>query len=118
MTERTLLPINLTYLKHLSSGNTAFEREMLELFISEVSKDVQEMSAAYSISEFKTIANIGHKLKSSVQLVGFESLVDILSTIETFKNKTTLTADEQALFEYLINQLKNSFIEIETVLHQ
>ncbi len=118
MIEKIMLPINLTYLKHLSSGDATIERKMLRLYISEVGKDVQKMTEAYVNSEMAAIADVCHKLKSSVQLVGYESLLDDLSTIETFRDKTTLTSEEQALFEYLINQLKHSFIEINTVLNQ
>lgn len=118
MMKQELLPINLTYLKHLSSGNENFEREMLELFVSEVSKDVLELNDAFANSDFNTISNIGHKLKSSIQLIGYESLLEKLSAIELFKNKTTLTSEEQALFEYLIKQLEHSFTEINAVLNR
>lgn len=118
MSDKTMLPIDLTYLKYLSSGNAAIERKMLQLYISEVGKDVQKMTEAYVNSEMATIADVCHKLKSSVQLVGYEYLLDVLSTIETFRDKTALTSEEQALFEYLINQLKHSFIEINVALNQ
>lgn len=113
-----MLSIDLTYLKHLSSGDTIIERKLLKLYISEVSKDIQKMTEAYVNSEMTTIADVCHKLKSSVQLVGYDSLLDVLSTIETFRDKTALTSEEQALFEYLIKQLEHSFIEINLVLNQ
>jgi len=113
MKEREILQINLGYLRKLSGGNVEFEREMLSLFNSEVSIDVEAMESALQNNDYQAIAYISHKLKSSVQLVGFVSLFELLSEIEQVSSQQTLADSDKSNINYIIDVLKSSFVQIE-----
>lgn len=117
MENRELLQINLSYLRELSGGNGDFEREMLTLFISEVSMDVQAMENALAGNDFQEIAYIAHKLKSSVQLVGFGGLFDLLSEIELIKSQQSISDTEKKHIRYITDVLKSSFVQINEMLN-
>lgn len=116
MENRELLQIDLSYLRELSGGNTDFEREMLTLFNSEVSLDVQTMEKALEDHDCQAIAYIAHKLKSSIQLVGFSSLFDLLSEIEEIKSRQTISESEKKHINYITDVLKSSFAQIDAKL--
>ena len=113
MKEREILQIDLGYLRELSGGNTDFEREMLALFNSEVAMDVAAIETALKENDCQAIGYIAHKLKSSIQLVGFGSLFDLLSEIEEIKSRQSVTDTEKKHIHYITDVLKSSFVQIE-----
>lgn len=113
-----LLSINLSYLKELSGGNAGFETDMLKLYVSEVGLDVVELEKAHGEQDWTRIGYLAHKLKSSIQLVGLESLVSQLTTLEGVRHNDAPTASDHELLEQLACQLKHSFEEIAVVLSE
>lgn len=112
-----LIPISLHYLKDLSGGDTAFEIEMLTIYASEVEKDAENLSIALHELHWNNIAQLVHKLKSSVSLVGLEALITTLNDVET-AIKTTGTFHDTSVIELLIAQLQLSVTEVNALLAQ
>lgn len=98
--------LNLNYLYELSNGNAAFEKEMILLFIHQVPKEILNLQRACEEHEYVKIAEIAHKMKSSMDIFNRRDLSENLSTIieEARSNKITDT---------LTNKLK----AIDTSLH-
>ncbi len=59
---------------------------------------------------------IGHKLKYSVQLVGFESIFDFLSQIESISIKAEISETDEINIHYILELLQSSFLQIEKIL--
>jgi len=113
-----LRSINLSYLKELSGGNIGFETEMLNLYVSEVGSDVEELEKAQEEQNWAKIGYLAHKLKSSIQLVGLESLVSILTALEAVRHNEAPAAHDNESLKQLILQLHHSFDEIAVILNE
>ncbi len=75
--------IDLKYLKELSAGNKAFEKEMIELFLDQTPNQIEQFDDSITKKDFEAIAKNAHKLKSSFKVFGAFETADILKKIET-----------------------------------
>ncbi len=73
---------DLSKLKAISRGNDDFIKKMLELFIEEIPKSLDQMQAAYKNADWKTVGSVAHKIKPSIQNMGITSLVNDIQSIE------------------------------------
>lgn len=71
---------DLTYLLNFSGGDKNFMRQMIELFFKQVPAELNSISQHAGIPE--NVKSTAHKLKSSVSLVGAESMVVLLKQME------------------------------------
>lgn len=71
---------DLTYLQNFSGGDKGFMRQMIELFFKQV--PVELNSLHQHAGNFDNVRNTAHRLKSSVSLVGAESMVVLLKQME------------------------------------
>jgi signal transduction histidine kinase/CheY-like chemotaxis protein/HPt (histidine-containing phosphotransfer) domain-containing protein len=67
--------IDLTYLKNLKKGSKSFMTEMIDIFIRQNTSDLKNINAAISNSDFVTIKEIAHKMKTSVSFIGLSSKI-------------------------------------------
>ncbi len=75
--------INLSELQEMSDNNWDFIREMLELFISEMTVHLQQLDVSIENNDDITTEYIAHKLKSSITMIGMDiSLLDLLTEME------------------------------------
>jgi CheY-like chemotaxis protein len=98
--------INLNYLYELSNGNIEFEKEMILLFIHQVPKEILNLQRACEEYEYVKIAEIAHKLKSSMDIFNRTDLSENLSIII-----------EEAKSNRISDTLTNKLKAIDTSLH-
>lgn len=73
---------DLNSLKEFSGGNKEFEKEVIEMFMSQVPADMEDLGRAFAESNNFQIKSISHKLKSSMAVVGLFGLNEHLGFIE------------------------------------
>ncbi|MBN1181200.1 MAG: Hpt domain-containing protein [Bacteroidales bacterium] len=73
---------NLTYLKKMTDGNASVIKEMIDLFNGQVAEYTEEMKRCLEAKEWKLLANIAHKAKSSVAIMGMEDMAATLKELE------------------------------------
>jgi len=96
--------IDLTELKEMSDNNMSFIKEMLELFVSEMTNHLQQLESAIEEQDDATSEYLAHKLKSSITMIGMDpSLLDLLSDME----RLSKAGNEK-------NALKSIFFQFET----
>lgn len=78
----TFYKIDLNSLKEFSGGNKEFEKELIELFLKQVSDDLNELEKSFDESNDFRMKSISHKLKSSMLVVGLSKLNNDLDFIE------------------------------------
>lgn len=66
----------------LSDGDSHFVKKMIDLFVEHGSATVEEMVAALSDSDFKTLSVLAHRLKSTVRLLGIEAIQEEVKMLE------------------------------------
>ncbi|MCC6369866.1 MAG: PAS domain S-box protein [Bacteroidia bacterium] len=73
---------NLQRIQELSGGDTAFESELIQLFLQNAPKDINSINAAISEQNWSEMKQHCHKLKSSVMVFGLDQLGKMLSDME------------------------------------
>lgn len=63
--------INLDNLKALSKHNQSFVREILEVYLSNTPKDLEQLSLCVEKDDWPMVRYYAHKLKSSSFTIGF-----------------------------------------------
>jgi len=112
---------DLSYLKIISKGNTAFEQKMLNTFINQASTDLRDLKQALASQDWDTIGMISHKMKGSLQFVGLNILhgdilaLEILAKLKTEPQKATETISVISnVIGLAIEEIKNELIIFET----
>ena len=88
--------INLDNLKSLSKHNHAFIREILEVYLMNTPKDVQNMETSLESGDYQMVRYFAHKLKSSSFTIGFTEGFKVFQEIEMCVKEKT---DEQLIPE-------------------
>lgn len=102
--------LSLELLHEASGGDREFEKQMLELFLTNSEEALQLIQTAYDHGEFTRIPKEAHKLRSSFGLLGMD--LTILDRLEK-ESETNYLAKNIQLLE---KQLKNNCEKIENLL--
>jgi PAS domain S-box-containing protein len=87
--------INLESLKEFSGGSKEFEKELIELFMTQVPTEIEELDKAFVEEDAFKIKSVSHKLKSSLAVMGLFGLNEYLSFIE--ENASIVTNRNESL---------------------
>jgi signal transduction histidine kinase/DNA-binding response OmpR family regulator len=107
--------LDFTYLNSLSRGDKAFERSMIALFLEEVPADMEEMALAVERKDLNAVSRYAHKLKSSLPLVGLNTLLTIAKELETARE---LTEDSLSAFNFMKEELERHFGSLRKMIEQ
>ena len=94
--------VNLTYLEDMSGGNKEVMKEMINIFISQVSEFAEEMKDLNNNKEYFKLGNLAHKAKSSISIMGMENLAKELKEFELLAKEKK----DVAKYEEFINHFK------------
>ncbi len=87
---------DLTYLKEMSDNDQPFITGMIDTFINQTPKDLENIWFHFSNKEFDDVANLVHKIKPSITFMGIHSLKDMIPVIEeNAKNKQEIVLKDQ-----------------------
>jgi signal transduction histidine kinase/CheY-like chemotaxis protein len=108
VTENHTHLINLQYLQQLSKGDKAFERDMLEQFITQLPEDLAALKSAITENDIPRIQSTAHNIKTTVAFIGLEALLypilDQLEDIDIDNYNASETIDK-------FNQLKQQSLQ-------
>ncbi|MDX5420022.1 MAG: Hpt domain-containing protein [Hymenobacteraceae bacterium] len=96
---------NLDYIHRLSGGDAGFVREMIRLFLKQAPQELEKLQFSIAANEQANIRQIVHKLKSSVAMVGAESMASELRNMESLLTEEA----DGLLFWGPFNNLENKF---------
>lgn len=107
--------IDLTYLNEISDNNDEIKRVLIDIFLSQIPEFNNDFKEYLKSKNWKALALVAHKAKSSVMSMGMEELGKIdLKNLELLSNKLYLdqlelkdNKSEKELNE--INNIKLSF---------
>ncbi len=108
--------INLSYLYELSNGNKQFESEMISLFIHQVPKEMLTLRRAFDEHEYGRIAEIAHKMKSSLDIFDRSDLsISLQKIIDESRNGRTSDDMEREL-EAIDTALQSFYPQLKNIL--
>ncbi len=94
--------IDLTYLNEISGGDSAFIREMLDLFVNSTAIEVTDFDKLLTEKDYEGIGKLAHKMKAPIQMLGANTLFEKVRTVENQgKNKLNIET-----IPTLINEIK------------
>lgn len=76
--------IDLSYLNEISGGDSAFIKEMLELYINSTAIEADQFSEYLNVGNYEGIGNLAHKMKAPIQMLGASELFQTIRTIERY----------------------------------
>lgn len=74
--------INTEYLEMVAGGDAALLKELVGLFRDQVDEFNHDFKVYYEETNYKGLGNLAHKAKSSVAIMGMDSLANMLKTFE------------------------------------
>jgi len=74
--------INTGYIEMVAGGDNDLLRELIGMFRDQVEEFNAEMKVLYAEKNYRALGNLAHKAKSSVAIMGMESLANMLKTFE------------------------------------
>jgi len=111
--ELKLRVCNLTYLKNFAGGDQDFIRQMIELFFIQVPEELNNIRNHVSLNNFTDVKNVAHKLKSSVSLLGAESMAIHLKQIEDLALSGTDSSGILNHYDQLIQINEEAVLELK-----
>jgi len=72
MKKEELRTCNLDYLYDLAKGDRPFIREMITVFLEEIVPELTRMKALIEATDFSSIKQLAHKLRSSIPYLGLD----------------------------------------------
>jgi len=74
--------INLTYLEQMTEGDRALERDMLNVLVKELQAEVPKMRGLQAAGRWRELAEVSHRLKTSLNYAGNAPLSKVNGDIE------------------------------------
>ncbi len=110
--------INLNYLNDLADGSNEFIIEMIQYFIIQTPKYLEEMEHGCKNEKWDVVQNVAHRMKPSLIFVGIQSLIPVIDHIElNAEAKTKLKTIEQQI-EILKTTCLEAIVELHTELER
>lgn len=79
----TTIQVDLTYLRTVSGGDTAFEKLLLQNAIADIQLQVNRLSEAWEQKNAAALRSAAHTLKSVAAIAGLTSIETLCRTTET-----------------------------------
>lgn len=97
---------DLTKLEQISAGDQEFFIKMVRLFLSQSEENIEKLSHFGDTGDVSTLKAIVHKMKPSVNIMGINAILNIISKIEKLEGGANLTLEPQRLTDQLIALLE------------
>ena len=99
---------NLTYMLKLSDGDKSFETQLISILKTEFSREKKIFSKSISANDFDQTAEIVHKLKHKISILGLEKGYKLAGDYENNlrENNKSLTLEFSNVLDVISNYLK------------
>lgn len=105
--------INLQHLKTLSKGNSGFISEILQVYLTNVPRDFEELKSSYEARDMDKVRYLAHKLKSSTFTVGFDEGYRVFQEIEHILKEGKSQDKIPVLIETANSACSQSIVEVK-----
>ncbi len=89
--------IDLTFLKEMSENDSNFIADLIQSFITQFPKDMENVWFHFQNAEYDDVANLIHKIKPSITFIGIHELKDLVVEIEDNAKKRQIDPIEDQL---------------------
>ena len=108
--------LDLTYLNTISEGDKEFINDILNTFLEEMPKDMEQMSKAIELNDNVLVGKMAHKVKATLHLLGLEELKSLALKIEQTAKENQEHPEIQPWAKNLIISMNKVYPNIQTAL--
>lgn len=108
--------IDLSYLNTISGGDMEFVKELLGMFLTASQEEIWNIEKHYQNNALSEMSNAAHKIKAPIQMLGENTLADLVIKIEHIGKHHEGIDQVPALIEQLKQHLANVLVEVERIL--
>jgi PAS domain S-box-containing protein len=108
--------IDLSYLKEFACSNKDFEKDMIQIFVNNVPKDLELLAKALNDRDYKNMEEMSHKIKSSLSLFSLEEQVNYLDMFEQESRANSINIETINKFEVFEKELKTTINSLGKIL--
>ena len=102
----------------MASGNIAFVKEMIQIFIEQVAELETDMKNALSTDNSIVLGKLAHKAKSTVSVMGMNNLSEQLKSLEHWANEGKEKDKYNAIVERFVNESHIAVAELKNTLKE
>ncbi|HBC80062.1 MAG TPA: hypothetical protein DCZ51_15625 [Bacteroidales bacterium] len=108
--------IKTEYLEMVAGGDSDLLKELIGLFRDQVSEFNSEMKGLLEEQKFKALGNLAHKAKSSVAIMGMDSLANMLKTFESQATEEKNSHLYESYIQRFENDTKYALEELDSLI--
>ncbi|MCK4663807.1 MAG: response regulator [Bacteroidales bacterium] len=117
-TDKKTKYVNLSYLESISEGNVELIKDLIEIFKSQVPDFIEEMDRHLKNHEYKRLASVAHRAKSSVGMMGISELEMEMKTLEILGNGEKEIEKYPEIIENFKKITSKSLIELQLIINK
>ena len=99
--------IDLTYLNSITDNNKEFITELIDIIKAQLPEFITDLNNAYANQDNETLSKIAHKAKSTIAIMGLQSLTNLLNKLE----QEAANNENEAAYEGYIKEFELSAID-------
>ncbi len=107
--------INLDYLELMADGDNSMKKIMLDMLLEELPVELDKMKNLQASKDWEELANVSHKMKSTLAYVGNDTMTIANKTVEMFCKKMDNLEEIEALVETLESSFEKVYPELQAV---
>lgn len=104
---------NISYLSEIVGGKKDLIRQIMEAFLSQIAEDLPSITNAISKTDYLTINQITHSMKSSASIMGISAIRPVLEEMEVLGASATNIDRIKELNQMLNIVYRQAVAEIE-----
>jgi HPt (histidine-containing phosphotransfer) domain-containing protein len=109
--------IKIEYLEMVAGGDSDLLKELVSMFKDQVAEFNSEMDVLFREKNYYALGNLAHKAKSSVAIMGMDSLANMLKTFELQANEGKNSDMYESYISRFENDTKHAISELESLIN-
>jgi HPt (histidine-containing phosphotransfer) domain-containing protein len=108
--------IKTEYLEMVAGGDPGLLKELVSMFKDQVAEFNHEMKGLFEEKNYKALGNLAHKAKSSVAIMGMDSLANMLRTFELQATEDKNSDMYESYIQRFENDTKCALDELDSLI--
>jgi HPt (histidine-containing phosphotransfer) domain-containing protein len=109
--------INTDYLEMVAGGDSDLLKELIDMFRDQVAEFNSEMNILFREKNYPALGNLAHKAKSSVAIMGMDSLASMLKNFELQAKESKNTEKYESYISRFESETKSALGELDTLIN-
>jgi HPt (histidine-containing phosphotransfer) domain-containing protein len=109
--------INTEYLEMVAGGDSDLLQELISMFRDQVTEFNSEMKILLREKNYHTLGNLAHKAKSSVAIMGMDSLANMLKNFELQAKEDKNIDKYESYISRFESDTKSALEELDTLIN-